>query len=203
MSESRRRSSAHHASQEQLHQPKKIHGFVNKLFADIRKLCVYQPDQIKWMNEKPKQRKAYEPTEVRLLIFLKIAFLHHKSSWVRGAKIRRTGRCFESYHVAALTLTFTYWSLHFRLNTSPTFLHTASGYFQLHTRCFSWYSDRRVRISLRLLWCMARHWFCCFVSALLFTACFTATKTWCSKTYYIEWTGPWSTFSSLAAISHG
>jgi hypothetical protein len=73
MSESRRKSS--HSSSEALSQLKdnqqvKHHhsGFVNKLISDLRKLYVYQPEQIKWMNEKPKHKKAYEPTEVRISI---------------------------------------------------------------------------------------------------------------------------------------
>lgn len=66
MSECRRKSTQ--SSDEFLNNSKdqKVHfrGFVNKLVADVKKLYVYEPNQIKWMNEKPKHRKAYEPTEV-------------------------------------------------------------------------------------------------------------------------------------------
>lgn len=66
MTESRRKSC--HSSEEYLNNQKDHqqvpHGFINKLVSDVRKLCVYHPDQIKWMNEKPEHRKAYEPTEV-------------------------------------------------------------------------------------------------------------------------------------------
>jgi hypothetical protein len=57
--------------------PTKSHrGFINKLVFDIKKLVKYHPNnEIKWMNEKPKNhRKAYEPTEVRSIfidLFLK------------------------------------------------------------------------------------------------------------------------------------
>lgn len=57
------------------HENQQVNGFVSKLVADIRKLYVYQPNQIKWMNERPKHRKAYEPTEVKY-----IDFLYHKNS---------------------------------------------------------------------------------------------------------------------------
>lgn len=47
-------------------------GFINKLVADIKKLYVYPPNEkIRWMNEKPKNRKAYEPTEVGYWFFPK------------------------------------------------------------------------------------------------------------------------------------
>ena len=69
MTETRRKSS--HSSTETLSQLKdhqqvnySVSGFVNKLISDLRKLYVYQPNQIKWMNEKPKHKRAYEPTEV-------------------------------------------------------------------------------------------------------------------------------------------
>ena len=66
MDELRRKST--HSSNEFLNNSKPhhehVHGFVNKLVADIKKLYVYEPNQIKWMNEKPGHRKAYEPTEV-------------------------------------------------------------------------------------------------------------------------------------------
>lgn len=67
MNENRRKST--HSSDEFLNSAKdqKVHGFVNKIIADVKKLYVYEPDQIKWMNEKPKHRKAYEPTEVSFL----------------------------------------------------------------------------------------------------------------------------------------
>lgn len=48
------------------HRQHQIHfgGFVDKIVADVKKLCSYEPSQIKWMNEKPRCHKAYEPTEV-------------------------------------------------------------------------------------------------------------------------------------------
>lgn len=67
MSECRRKSSTH-SSTESLSQAKdhrlSPQGFANKLLADIKRICVYEPNSVKWMNEKPKNRKAYEPTEV-------------------------------------------------------------------------------------------------------------------------------------------
>lgn len=67
MSECRRKSSTH-SSTESLSQAKDHRltpqGFANKLLADIKKISVYEPNSVKWMNEKPKNRKAYEPTEV-------------------------------------------------------------------------------------------------------------------------------------------
>lgn len=67
MSECRRKSSTH-SSTESLSQAKDHRltpqGFANKLLADIKRICVYEPNSVKWMNEKPKNRKAYEPTEV-------------------------------------------------------------------------------------------------------------------------------------------
>jgi hypothetical protein len=48
-----------------------IKGFINKIVADIRKLCVYRADnQIKWMNERPSGKSAYQPSEVRIYRFL-------------------------------------------------------------------------------------------------------------------------------------
>lgn len=83
MSESRRKSSAH-SSTESVSQVKDHRltpqGFANKLFADVKKICVYEPHSVKWMNEKPKNRKAYEPTEVIIdfLIFRQVfSLLHH------------------------------------------------------------------------------------------------------------------------------
>lgn len=65
-SDGRRKST--HSSNELLNQkdhPIVPSGFINKLVSDIKKLYVYQPNEsVKWMNEKPKNRKAYEPTEV-------------------------------------------------------------------------------------------------------------------------------------------
>lgn len=63
-----RRKSSHSSSESLSHQKDHAlinHGFVSKLVNDIRKLYDYEPDKIKWMNEKPEHRKAYEPTEVR------------------------------------------------------------------------------------------------------------------------------------------
>lgn len=67
MSECRRKSSTH-SSTESLSQAKdhKLtpQGFANKLLADIKRISVYELHSVKWMNQRPKNRKAYEPTEV-------------------------------------------------------------------------------------------------------------------------------------------
>lgn len=66
MNECRRKSS--HSSTESLQQnvekSNSLNGFLRKLTIDLKKLILYEPNQIKWMNEKPKHKKAYEPTEV-------------------------------------------------------------------------------------------------------------------------------------------
>lgn len=67
MSECRRKSSTDFNSKD-LHQQN--HGFVNKFVADVKKLYIYEPNKIKWMNEKPKSRRAYEPTEVNAKFFI-------------------------------------------------------------------------------------------------------------------------------------
>lgn len=82
MTESRRKSA--HSSSESLNYQKdhkqtaEVRGFINKLLVDIKKVYNFHPE-IKWMNEKPKCRKAYEPTEVIESINLKIDifFSHH------------------------------------------------------------------------------------------------------------------------------
>lgn len=54
------------------HQPQQIQisGFVDKIVADVKKLCIYnEASQIKWMNEKPRAQKAYEPTEVIIIFY--------------------------------------------------------------------------------------------------------------------------------------
>lgn len=67
-----RRKSAHSSSESlnHLNNHTQQHGFISKLITDIRKLYIYDPCGRKWMNEKPKHRKAYEPTEVIYWFFL-------------------------------------------------------------------------------------------------------------------------------------
>lgn len=64
----RRKSSSHSdSSPTHQHSPQHHHqheGFLIKLINDVRRLYYYETHQIKWMNEKPKPKKAYEPTEV-------------------------------------------------------------------------------------------------------------------------------------------
>ena len=77
MNECRRKSS--HSSNESLKDAKDHHisGFANKLAADIKKLYVYETNSIKWMNERPKTKKAYEPTEVSIDIDPEFLLHHH------------------------------------------------------------------------------------------------------------------------------
>lgn len=46
-----------------------IINFKFKLQQDCSKLYNYNTHKIKWVNEKPRKRKAYEPTEVRENLF--------------------------------------------------------------------------------------------------------------------------------------
>ncbi|CRL03457.1 CLUMA_CG016311, isoform A [Clunio marinus] len=62
MGEFRRRST--NSSEENVTQKNHQHNFINKLLSDIRKFYDFQFNEIKWMNEKPQNRKAYEPTEI-------------------------------------------------------------------------------------------------------------------------------------------
>lgn len=78
MSECRRKSSTHSVTESaSLVKEHRLtpQGFANKLYADVKKICVYEPHSVKWMNEKPKNRKAYEPTEVIIdfLIFRQVS----------------------------------------------------------------------------------------------------------------------------------
>lgn len=46
------------------HDPDILKTFSTKLIEDCQKLYNYDTYKIKWVNEAPKTRKAYEPTEV-------------------------------------------------------------------------------------------------------------------------------------------
>jgi hypothetical protein len=50
------------------HDPDIFRTFTTKLFEDCQKLYNYDTYKIKWINEPPKARKAYEPTEVSIYL---------------------------------------------------------------------------------------------------------------------------------------